>query len=57
MRNKIPEHMYIDCIAMKHRIQEQIWDELQPTSTADYFKKLRKKMADCKLWQEAIKKR
>lgn len=58
MRSKktTSENLYIDCVAMKHRIQEQLWDELKPISVDDYFKKLRKKTAECSLWQEAIKR-
>jgi len=53
MQNKKSESLYIDCVAMKHKIQEQLWFELKPTSTADYFKKLRKKMAESPLWLAA----
>lgn len=56
MQSKTPKKLYINCVTMKHRIQEQLWDELKPTSISDYFKKLRKKTAECNLWLEALKK-
>jgi hypothetical protein len=55
MKNK-KESLYIDCIAMKHHIQNQIWDELKPLSTEDYFKKLQKRIDNSKFAQQIIKR-
>ena len=45
-----------DCVKMKHDIQEQLYEELAPTSTEDYVDKLIGQARQSKLWLELSKK-
>jgi len=41
-----------DCVKMKHDIQRQLYEELNPTSMDDYYLKLSEYAKKSKLWQE-----
>lgn len=45
-----------DCVKMKHDIQEQLYNELAPTSTKDYFDKLIQRGRQSKLWYDLSRK-
>lgn len=45
----------IDCVKMKRSAQEQLWNELKPTSVQDYLAKLQNHIEASSWWNEAKK--
>jgi len=46
----------IDCIKLKHKIQEEIYKELKPSSVSDYFSKIIESSQKTKLLSSLLKK-
>lgn len=45
-----------DCVEMKRKIQEKLWDEIQPKSSEDYFIKFQKLITQSEFVQKMKQK-